>query len=131
MAEARPSPSSPPIDVRPAHWEIVREILARHVPDREVWAFGSRAGGSPKPTSDLDLAVIGEQPLDMNVLTDLADAFSESDLPWRVDLLDWAITGEAFRRVVQARRVVVQRAEPGRADAAARIGHSAATGRQA
>jgi type I restriction enzyme S subunit len=36
------------------------------------------------------------------------DAFAESDLPWRVDLLDWAATSDAFRDVVERDYVVVQ-----------------------
>ena len=83
-------PDTPPIDVRPEHWCIVRSILRWHVPDREVWAFGSRARGSAKAYSDLDLAVIGKTPLPLRISAALAEDFSESDLPWRVDVVDWA-----------------------------------------
>jgi len=40
----------------------------------------------------------------------LFEAFSESDLPWKVDLVDWATTDEAFRRVIEQQRVVVRNA---------------------
>ena len=40
---------TPCIDMRPEHLAIVRDILCRCVPDREVWAFGSRARGTPSP----------------------------------------------------------------------------------
>jgi hypothetical protein len=33
----------PPIDISPEDWRIVRDILRKHVPDHEDWAFGSRA----------------------------------------------------------------------------------------
>jgi type I restriction enzyme S subunit len=101
---------APPIDVRPDHWRIVRDILRRHVPDHEVWAFGSRTGGRAKPYSDLDLAVIGDRPLPLEVSAALAEDFSESDLPWKVDIVDWATTGESFRKIIRDSRVVVQRA---------------------
>jgi type I restriction enzyme S subunit len=100
---------APPIDVRPDHWRIVRDILRRHVPAHEVWAFGSRAGGRAKPYSDLDLAVIGDRPLPLEVSAALAEDFSESDLPWKVDIVDWATTGDTFRKIIRAGRVVVQR----------------------
>jgi len=51
-------PSMPPIDLNPRYWEIVRDILARHVPQYEVWAFGSRARRTAKEYSDLDLVII-------------------------------------------------------------------------
>src|SRR3990167_10843625 len=82
---ARPDP--PEIDVRPDQWRIVRDILQKHVPHLEVWAFGSRVKGNAKPYSDLDLAIISLQPLPMTVSAALADDFSESDLPWRVDVV--------------------------------------------
>lgn len=100
---------APPIDVRPEHWEIVRRILRRHVPGFDVWAFGSRATGTAKPYSDLDLAVIGDRPLPLSVRAALAEAFSQSDLPWKVDIVDWATTGEPLRKIIEASKVVVQR----------------------
>lgn len=99
----------PLIDVRPDLWDIVRAILQTHVPRYEVWAFGSRAKWSAKPYSDLDLAVITDQPLPLEVSAALSDAFAESDLPWRVDVVDWATTSEAFRKIIERDRVVVQR----------------------
>lgn len=100
----------PPIDIRADHWQIVCDILQRHVPSYEVWAFGSRAKWTAKPHSDLDLAVITDQPLPLAVSAALADDFSESDLPWRVDVVDWATTSETFRKIIERDKVVVQKA---------------------
>jgi type I restriction enzyme S subunit len=101
----------PLIDIRPDHWAIVREILQRHVPQYEVWAFGSRATWKAKEYSDLDLAVISDKPLGIAVSAALADDFSESDLPWRVDVVDWAATSETFRKIIERDKVVVQSAK--------------------
>jgi len=100
---------APPIDVRPEHWQIVCRILRRHVPGCEVWAFGSRAMRTAKPYSDLDLAVIGDRPLPLSVRAALAEAFSQSDLPWKVDIVDWATTSEPLRKIIKADKVAVQR----------------------
>jgi len=101
----------PTIDVRPDLWEIVRNILKKHVPQHEVWAFGSRVKWTAKEYSDLDLAIITDEPLSFSTSAALREDFSESDLPWRVDFLDWATTGESFREVVARDKVVVQTAE--------------------
>ncbi len=98
------------LDVRPDHLNIVRDILQKHVPQHEVWAFGSRVKGSAKPYSDLDLAVITTQALPLTVSTNLSDDFSESDLPWKVDVVDWATTSEPFRRIIEQDKVLVQMA---------------------
>jgi type I restriction enzyme S subunit len=95
------------LDVSPVHWAIVEAIVKKHVADREVWAFGSRTKHSAKPYSDLDLVVMGEQPLSLATSAALADDFSESDLPWRVDVVDWATTSEEFRKVIAVHRVPV------------------------
>lgn len=98
----------PPIDIRPDHWAIVRDILKRHVPDCDVWAFGSRAGWTAKPYSDLDLAVSCAAPLTLQKLGALRDAFSESDLPWKVDVVDLTTVDAAFRKIIEAQKVDLQ-----------------------
>jgi type I restriction enzyme S subunit len=95
------------LELRPGELEIVREILRRHVPNREVWAFGSRVKGTARPYSDLDLAVLGDQPLPLLVRAELAEEFSESDLPFKVDIVDWATTSERFRQIIESEYVVL------------------------
>ncbi len=81
---------------------IVREILAAHLPaDAKVRAFGSRAKNTHRPYSDLDLAVKGRSPLSLANLADLADAFSESDLPYKVDVVDLMSADPTVREIVE------------------------------
>jgi len=101
--------AEPKLDMQPQHWAIVRNILQQHAVDYEVWAFGSRAKGTAKPYSDLDLAIITSEPLSLRQGAALADAFADSELPWRVDIVDWATTDPAFRRIIERDRLVVQR----------------------
>lgn len=98
--------SLPKLEISPAHWAIVAEILQRHLPDRTVWAFGSRARFAAKPYSDLDLAVIGDAPLPLSELAALEYDFTESALPFKVDIVDWATTGEAFRNIIRQTHTV-------------------------
>lgn len=100
--------SMPPLDLNPRDWEIVRNILARHVPQYEVWAFGSRATGTAKEYSDLDLAIITDQPLNLSLSAALTDSFVESDLPIKVDVVDWSTTSPAFRKIIEAEKITVQ-----------------------
>jgi type I restriction enzyme S subunit len=100
--------SEPLIDIRPDHLKIVLDILGRQIPDREVWAFGSRVTWKAKDYSDLDLAVISDKPLGYKLLGALKDDFAESDLPFKVDVVDWATTSESFREIIRRDRVVVR-----------------------
>lgn len=99
-----------PLDIRPDHLKIVLEILNRVIPDREVWAFGSRVTGNATETSDLDMAVIGETPLEFETLAALRDAFSESRIPYKVDVVDWATISETFREIIRKDKVVLKEA---------------------
>ena len=83
----------------------VRDILARHVPQVKAWAFGSRASGRAKKFSDLDLVLEGEAPLDGRMLARLHHAFVESDLPIKVDVVDWHALDPEFRALIDRQRV--------------------------
>ncbi len=96
------------IALKPQEWAIVKLILQAEVPQLEVWAFGSRARRDAKPYSDLDLALITPTPLPLDKLACINDAFETSDLTMRVDIVDWASTGEAFRAIIARDKVVVQ-----------------------
>lgn len=102
------SQAIPQLDLNPRDWEIVHNILARHVPQYEVWAFGSRAKGTAKEYSDLDLVIITKQPLSLALSAAIADDFAESDLPIKVDVVDWATTSETFRQAIEKERLIVQ-----------------------
>ena len=81
---------------------LVQSILNTWLPTREVRMFGSRARGKPKAYSDLDLVIMGDTPTPLSTMGQLHEAFANSDLPWRVDLVDWADTSPEFRLHIQA-----------------------------
>ena len=89
------------LDIAPEQLRAVLDILQLHAPGRTVRFFGSRVKGDAKPFSDLDLAVMGSSPLGFRRLTELREAFSESCLPFRVDIVDWAETSEMFRDIIE------------------------------
>jgi len=99
------------LDLRPEWLATLQRLLALHLPDAEVWAYGSRVNGEGHEGSDLDLVV--RNPADLSLhqsaLIDLREAFSESDLPIQVDILDWALIPESFHQeIIRGGVVVVQ-----------------------
>ena len=89
---------------------IVQDILRRRVPHHAVWVFGSRAKGTTKKTADLDLAIISDNPLSLTELGKLHDEFDISDLPFKVDIVDWATASESFRQIIERDKVILQEA---------------------
>ncbi len=96
------------IDLAPTHMELVREILQREVPQCEVRAFGSRVRGTAQPFSDLDLALVAGEKLDWRLLEKVRDAFSDSDLPFMVDICDWQSLPDSLRQMIEEDGVLLQ-----------------------
>jgi predicted nucleotidyltransferase len=67
-----------------------------------------RARHTAKPYSDLDLAVLSDLPMSLAQMADIQTAFEESDLPIRVDVVDWASCSETFRAIIAHDKIVVQ-----------------------
>ena len=100
--------TQPEVDLNPYAWAEVSRILQHFAPGLQVWAFGSRAKWTAKAHSDLDLALITSQPLSLEKFASLKEAFDESVLPFRVDVVDWAATSDYFRKIIKRDKVVVQ-----------------------
>lgn len=95
------------LDLEPRHLHLVRALLADLPAGYEVWAFGSRLTGKARPFSDLDLVLVGPQPVPLPLLAKLSEAFSESTLPFSVDLVDWHSLPESLRAVIRETGVKV------------------------
>jgi uncharacterized protein len=81
--------------------EIVKNILNSIIPTIKVAAFGSRVSGKNlKQFSDLDLAIMAPQKLSMDIILKLQEEFSESDLPFMVDIVDYNTVGEVFKKAI-------------------------------
>jgi predicted nucleotidyltransferase len=94
----------------PEDLEAVKSILRQHVPHAEVRAFGSRVHKrNLKKYSDLDLAILAPEALDPHAAAELADAFSESNLPFKVDLVEWVSISNEFRSVIEQSHEIIQK----------------------
>ena len=70
----------------PQYREMIRQILAKAARVDRAVLFGSRATGTPGRASDVDLALEGHN-LDISDLALLHGEFTESSLPFEVDLI--------------------------------------------
>ena len=97
------------LHLRPRHRRLLEGLLREHLPDVEVWAYGSRVNGRSHDGSDLDLVLRGpeleEVPLDR--LMDFEEAVRESTIPFLVEARDWARLPERFHREIEREYVVL------------------------
>lgn len=94
------------IDISASEYKKIVSLINTYLPDTDVWAFGSRVKFTSKPESDLDLVAFTDPDQHLK-LQALKDAFSESDLPFKVDLLEWDNIPVSFKLNIEKSRVDV------------------------
>lgn len=93
---------SNPVNLSQKHEQLLINLLVTHVPDTEVWAYGSRVRGDGHDMSDLDIVLRNRQDLTQPVsgITELKEALQQSTLPICVDVHDWACLPESFHNEI-------------------------------
>lgn len=87
---------------------MVCDILQRHLqPDVNVWVFGSRVKWAATDASDLDLAVEGDDKIKYETIDALENAFDESDLPYKVDVIDLKTVNKKFKEIVNQQKILL------------------------
>ena len=93
------------IDAEPRCLEMVRTILSRYVPNKVVWAYGSRVKWTASERSDLDIVVFGA--IDEE-LSELKEAFDDSEIPFIVQILSWESIPDDFKENIKQKYYVLQ-----------------------
>jgi len=96
------------IDLDEKSLDEVRHILRDYAPGIEARVFGSRVSGASRKYSDLDIVLVGDDAFSIARLEEIRNAFSESDLPIQVDILDWQAISPAFKTVIERRYEIIQ-----------------------
>jgi len=80
------------MQIEPQHLKIIEDCLKKqNLSDIgiDVYVFGSRAKNTARTYSDLDLALKAKNKvIEHTVIFNLKSAFSESNLPYLVDVID-------------------------------------------
>ena len=93
----------------PKHRRLLEALLRQHLPDVEVWAYGSRVNGRSHDGSDLDLVLRGPglKKIPGDQLGDFEEAVRESNIPFLVEARDWARLPERFYGEIEREYVVL------------------------
>lgn len=83
--------------IAPEDLKIIHDILRSH---EHVYVFGSRVKGTYQKFSDIDICI--KDPISDYEASMLEDAFTESDLPFKVDVVLYhQVTPEFQKRIDQ------------------------------
>ncbi|MCL2484771.1 MAG: restriction endonuclease subunit S [Endomicrobia bacterium] len=91
-----------PIDLRDDYFKILKTILTEHLEglNARVYTFGSRAKWTAKDTADIDLA-LDVKNIPQKLIRNLTDAFEESNIPYKVDIVDLNAIDDSFRNNIK------------------------------
>ncbi len=82
---------------------MLESIIKVHATDQpyRVVLFGSRAKGTAKKYSDVDLALVGKRRMAADTAAALAEALEDSDLPYTVDVVDFNQAQPTLRQQIE------------------------------
>ncbi len=91
------------------HQRILEALIRQHLPDVEVWAYGSRVNGRGHDGSDLDLVLRGSglKEIPIGQLADFEEALRESNIPFLVEARDWARVPGHFHKEIERKHAVL------------------------
>jgi predicted nucleotidyltransferase len=88
------------------HLAIIKNILQKY--PYTFYAFGSRVKGKSRRSSDIDICFVESIPF--NIQAHIEEDFEESDLPFRVDLSDYNLMSEDFKKLIEKDLTLLQAA---------------------
>ena len=97
------------LHLSPKHRRALEALVRTHLPDVEVWAYGSRVTELSHDGSGLGLAVRGPEleKIPADRLEDFEEAVRESNIPFLVEAHDWARLPERFHHEIERDHVVL------------------------
>jgi len=81
--------------------KTIKGLLLRFLNPKEykMFVFGSRATKKARKYSDFDVGVMGKKPLSFRTLGLMNEALENSDLPFNVDVVDFSMVSEKFKKI--------------------------------
>ncbi len=97
---------NPQLDLPAKYLTMLRVLIAQHLKNGEVWAYGSRVKQQSHDASDLDLVVLHDDS-DLFDVFGFREALRDSDIPILIDVMDWNIIPDSFKQEIKQCHVVV------------------------
>ena len=96
------------IQLSPSQLKEVISILESIVPEAKAWVYGSRAKGTAYNGGDLNLILSAESAIEWHRMQKLKRAFTESELPFFVDVFDQSTMDPKSFALIRGERVLLK-----------------------
>lgn len=79
----------------------IKSIIRTHLtdPSYRVFLFGSRATGTARKFSDVDVGILGKKTLPGHVIECIREDLENSNIPYTVDVVDFTTADPSFRNL--------------------------------
>ncbi|MBI2888824.1 MAG: nucleotidyltransferase domain-containing protein [Candidatus Liptonbacteria bacterium] len=79
----------------------IKEIFGRHLDlsHYKIFFFGSRVTGRGDDRSDIDIGILGNEPVPRDAIGKIQDDIEESDILYDIDVVDFATVSDRFKKV--------------------------------
>ena len=94
------------IDLERVSLDEIVSIIRRHLPKCRLIMFGSRVNGMAEKFSDVDIAIDNCNPIKWNILYDIKEHLSLTNIPYIVDIADYNDISESFRHIISSTGVI-------------------------
>lgn len=94
------------MNVKERYKTLLIEIITMHLPDTKIYLYGSRARGTHREGSDIDLAVDAGKKVEWSVLSRICEDIEDTTIPLFVDVVDIHCVGKDFLDEIQREWVV-------------------------
>lgn len=71
-----------------------------------VFLFGSRTETRHSQFADIDIGILGSEPLPLTLRAQLIELLNESDIPFKVDVVDFYNVDANFKKIALEKRIV-------------------------
>ncbi|MDF1654320.1 MAG: nucleotidyltransferase domain-containing protein [Coxiellaceae bacterium] len=90
------------MDIKDEHLQWILHTIKQEINTPTIYAFGSRVAGTAQQYSDFDVAVDCNEKIPLLALSTLDEKFADSDIPFKIDLIDWhRITPEFQQHILE------------------------------
>ncbi len=93
------------INIKPKHLDTILSILGKY--NYNFYVFGSRITDKVKEFSDLDLFYTEDIP--EKIIMNIENELEESDLPYKVDIVNYNKCDKTFQKIMKSGYVKLQR----------------------
>lgn len=88
------------IDLDIKYINFIKKDISKYLSNFEIYLFGSRAKGTARKYSDIDIAILSDE-LTSDIKLKLEANFENSTLPYKIDIIDLKTISHEFKNLIK------------------------------